>query len=249
MSRCARSLPLAAMVVALCAGTLCRRCAAGHRWAGCALALRPRAQGLRRHRAQHDARRSGSRSPTACSATSTSRPTTTPTSRRCSTSSPTARAFTDLQTRDTTYTVKQTDDRALTCRVTATAKSGRYKIVTDYIDRPDAPDRRSSARGSSRCRAAARLPPLRPLRPDAQRQRRRRDRATAAPTTAPWRRPAATRCSSARTPSPQTNAANRDYAVPVYSRARRRPRLRPGVQRLRGRRQRRPQAARRRATR
>jgi glucoamylase len=42
-------------------------------------------------------------------------------------------SFTDLQTRDTTYTVEATDDRALTCRVTTTAKSGRYKIVTDYV--------------------------------------------------------------------------------------------------------------------
>jgi glucan 1,4-alpha-glucosidase len=45
-------------------------------------------------------------------------------------------SFTDLQTRDTTYTVQQTDDRALTCRVTTTAKSGRYKIVTDYTTDP-----------------------------------------------------------------------------------------------------------------
>jgi glucoamylase len=47
--------------------------------------------------------------------------------------------FTDLQTRDTTYTVKATDDRALTCEVTTTAKSGRYKIVTDYVTDPSRP--------------------------------------------------------------------------------------------------------------
>src|SRR3954453_7598921 len=41
--------------------------------------------------------------------------------------------FTDLQTRDMTYTVTKPDDRALSCRVTATAKSGRYRIVTDYV--------------------------------------------------------------------------------------------------------------------
>jgi glucan 1,4-alpha-glucosidase len=41
--------------------------------------------------------------------------------------------FTDLQTRDMTYTVTAPDDRSLSCRVTATAKSGRYKIVTDYV--------------------------------------------------------------------------------------------------------------------
>src|SRR5919108_3079287 len=45
--------------------------------------------------------------------------------------------FTDLQTRDMTYTVQALDDRALTCRVTATAKSGRYRIVTDYLTDPD----------------------------------------------------------------------------------------------------------------
>src|SRR4051812_50003521 len=41
--------------------------------------------------------------------------------------------FTDLQTRDMTYTVTKPDDRALSCRVTTTAKSGRYRIVTDYV--------------------------------------------------------------------------------------------------------------------
>src|SRR3954454_5018197 len=47
--------------------------------------------------------------------------------------------FTDLQTRDTTYSVEATDDRALTCRVTTTAKSGRYRIVTDYLTDPARP--------------------------------------------------------------------------------------------------------------
>jgi glucoamylase len=41
--------------------------------------------------------------------------------------------FTDLQARDMTYTVTKPDDRSLSCRVTATAKSGRYRIVTDYV--------------------------------------------------------------------------------------------------------------------
>src|SRR5215216_2983304 len=47
--------------------------------------------------------------------------------------------FTDLQTRDTTYSVEATDDRALTCRVTTTARSGRYRIVTDYVTDPARP--------------------------------------------------------------------------------------------------------------
>jgi glucoamylase len=45
--------------------------------------------------------------------------------------------FTDLQTRDTTYTVRALDDRALTCRVTSTDKDGLYRIVTDYVTDPD----------------------------------------------------------------------------------------------------------------
>src|SRR3954465_9882174 len=48
-------------------------------------------------------------------------------------------SFTDLQTRDMTYTVSQPDDRSLSCRVTATAKDGRYRIVTDYLTDPDRP--------------------------------------------------------------------------------------------------------------
>ena len=49
------------------------------------------------------------------------------------------KSFTDLQTRDMTYTVSQPDDRALTCRVTATDKDGRYKLVTDYLTDPKRP--------------------------------------------------------------------------------------------------------------
>jgi glucoamylase len=48
-------------------------------------------------------------------------------------------SFTDLQTRNMNYTVQALDDRALSCRVTATAKSGRYRIVTDYFTDPDRP--------------------------------------------------------------------------------------------------------------
>src|SRR5258708_9639792 len=46
-------------------------------------------------------------------------------------------SFTDLQTRDTTYTVQPLSSRALDCRVTATAKSGKYRIVTDYLTDPN----------------------------------------------------------------------------------------------------------------
>lgn len=45
-------------------------------------------------------------------------------------------SFTDLQTRDTTYTVEALSSRALDCRVTSTAKSGKYRIITDYLTDP-----------------------------------------------------------------------------------------------------------------
>src|ERR1700754_72298 len=49
------------------------------------------------------------------------------------------KSFTDLQTRDMTYTAQALDDRALTCRITATANNRRYRIVTDYVTDPDRP--------------------------------------------------------------------------------------------------------------
>jgi glucan 1,4-alpha-glucosidase len=45
--------------------------------------------------------------------------------------------FTDLQTRDTTYTADALPDSGgMACRITATAKSGKYRIVTDYLTDP-----------------------------------------------------------------------------------------------------------------
>ncbi len=45
-------------------------------------------------------------------------------------------SFTDLQSRDMTYTVQRLDASGMTCRVTSTAKNGRYSIVTDYVTDP-----------------------------------------------------------------------------------------------------------------
>ena len=44
--------------------------------------------------------------------------------------------FTDLQTRDMRYSVEAKDPADLTCTVTATAKNGTYKIVTEYATDP-----------------------------------------------------------------------------------------------------------------
>src|SRR6266542_1809905 len=45
--------------------------------------------------------------------------------------------FTDLQTRDTTYTTEPLDPSGMSCRVVTTAKRGRYPIVTDYVADPE----------------------------------------------------------------------------------------------------------------
>ena len=44
--------------------------------------------------------------------------------------------FTDLQTRDMTYTVQSLDASGMACRVVSTAKSGRYSLTTDYVTDP-----------------------------------------------------------------------------------------------------------------
>lgn len=44
--------------------------------------------------------------------------------------------FTDLATRDMTYTVASLGPSGMACEVTSTAKSGRYRLVTDYITDP-----------------------------------------------------------------------------------------------------------------
>jgi glucoamylase len=45
-------------------------------------------------------------------------------------------SFTNLQSRDMTYTTKALDRGGMECQVTATAKSGAYSIVTDYFTDP-----------------------------------------------------------------------------------------------------------------
>jgi glucan 1,4-alpha-glucosidase len=44
--------------------------------------------------------------------------------------------FTDLQTRDMTSSVEALDPAGMICRVTSTAKSGRYRLVTEYVTDP-----------------------------------------------------------------------------------------------------------------
>ena len=182
--------------------------------AGCAVALRPRPQGLPRHGPQHDARRSGTPSPAACCPTSTTRRSTTPTSRPCSTSSPTGSTFTDLQTRDMTYTVRALDRSGMACRVTSTAQQ-RHATGSSPTTSP--------TRGRDSVVMRTRLPGRHgPAGPEGVRPATTR-RSTA---TAVADRPTAARTTrvvdhvhrapvSLATPTPTTNAANRDYAVPA----------------------------------
>lgn len=44
--------------------------------------------------------------------------------------------FTDLQSRDMTYTVRTTDKSGMGCEVTSTGKSASYQLVTDYVTDP-----------------------------------------------------------------------------------------------------------------
>jgi glucoamylase len=44
--------------------------------------------------------------------------------------------FTDLQTRDMTYTVRPAGDSGMSCQVTSTARSGKYKLIATYVTDP-----------------------------------------------------------------------------------------------------------------
>jgi glucan 1,4-alpha-glucosidase len=45
-------------------------------------------------------------------------------------------SFTDLQTRDMTYIARPLDSTGMSCEIVATARSGRYRITTDYVTDP-----------------------------------------------------------------------------------------------------------------
>jgi glucan 1,4-alpha-glucosidase len=126
------------------------------------------------------------------------------------------RTFTDLQTRDMTYTVRALDARVPSCRVTATAKSGRYRIVTDYLADP--------ARDTVVMRS--RLIPLRGKLKD-YRLFARFDPTlngnggggdgNGGPDSGAVLRRDGHDVLIGSDPITQTNAPNRDYAVPVYA--------------------------------
>ena len=80
--------------------------------------------------------------------------------------------FTDLQTRDMVSTASALDASGMSCRVTSTARSGKYKIVTDYVTDPDRNTLLMRTRSSHRQSLGSQA--LRAIRSDHQRQWRRR---------------------------------------------------------------------------
>jgi glucoamylase len=125
------------------------------------------------------------------------------------------RTFTDLQARDMTYTVRALDDRALTCRVTSTAKSGRYRIVTDYLSDPDRPtvvlrSRFEALRGPGDYRLYVRFDPT--LNGNGG-----GGAGNGGPDSGAIERSGDHTLLVGSDPVTATNAANRDYAVPVHS--------------------------------
>ena len=125
--------------------------------------------------------------------------------------------FTDLQTRDMTYTVAPLDGGGMACRVTTTAKSGKYRIVTDYVTDPrpehgaDAGARSSRSRRGRTTTLYVRFDPTINGNGGGGTGNGGADTGDdrhARPATRPRRR---------TTPVTTTNAANRDYAQPVYT--------------------------------
>ena len=119
--------------------------------------------------------------------------------------------FTDLQTRDMTYTVRATDPSGMACEVTSTPKRGGYQLVTDYVTDPA---RSSVVMHTSLTGPRPGAEALRPLRRDGQRQRRGgSDNAGGDDASVD---PATTALVSSDT-DPTTNAVNRTYAGPVFA--------------------------------
>ena len=205
-----------------------------------AVALRPRAQGLRRHGAQPTARRSGSRSPTACSATSTTRPrqhqhrdAAVRRHRRLDVHRP-ADARHDLhgpgarRPRADLPGHRDREERPLPDRHRLRHRPGRatrrHALALRGAARADASDYQLYVR----------------FDPTLNGNGGGGDGNGGADDAARRHLHAATRCSSAPTPTTATNAANRDYAQPSTPRSTPTARFLAGLQRLRRHRQRRP---------
>jgi glucan 1,4-alpha-glucosidase len=123
--------------------------------------------------------------------------------------------FTDLQTRNMTSTARALDDSGMACEVTSTPANGKYRIVTDYVVDP-----RSNAllmhvefdvkRHSSKLRLYLRFDPTVNGNGGGGSGNGGADSATTDTSTGHT-------VLVASDPSTATQAANRDYAQPVYA--------------------------------
>ena len=124
--------------------------------------------------------------------------------------------FTDLQTRDMTYTAEAVTTRGgMACKVTATARSGKYRIETDVRHRPEPEHRADAGRASSRSQASGlqlyvRFDPTVNGNGGGGAGNGGADSATD-------RRSTGHPVLVASDPVTATNAANRDYAQPVFA--------------------------------
>ena len=118
--------------------------------------------------------------------------------------------FTDLQSRDMTYTAAPLDSGGMECRVTATAKSGRYRIVTDYLTDPSRNTVVMRAQLKTLDKSKT-LAVYTPTRHDRERERRRRE-GNGGADSATVDTSAGHPVLVSSDPVTTTNAANRDYA-------------------------------------
>ncbi|WP_211357057.1 glucodextranase DOMON-like domain-containing protein [Nocardioides rubriscoriae] len=128
------------------------------------------------------------------------------------------RTFTDLQSRDMTYRVRSTDRSGMSCQVVSTARSGAYRLVTDYVTDPrrdavvvstrlePARDRRAKATGDLKVY----------VRYDATVNGNGGGGSSNGGGDDAVVDPATTALVSSDTDT-ETNATNRDYAVPLYA--------------------------------
>ena len=128
------------------------------------------------------------------------------------------RTFTDLATRDMTYTVAPLDPSGMTCRVTSRAKDGRYTLTTDYLTDPQRASvvlrtRLVPRHEDDRLRLYARLDT------NLNGNGGGGDAATqnAGPDAGVTDRASGTPVPVGGDTVTKTNAANRDYAEPVYT--------------------------------
>ncbi len=117
--------------------------------------------------------------------------------------------FTDLQTRDMTYTVAALDPTGMSCRVTSTPRRGGYTLVTDYLTDPqrDAVVMRTRLQGPGSLKLFVRYDATVNGNGGGGTANGGADDATVDP---------ATTALVSSDPNTVTNAVNRDYGVPLF---------------------------------